>query len=136
MIFVDTSAVYALADRRDRNHQTALRRFDAALRSGRPLITHDYVLVESLAILQRRLGRRRALEFARDAARFEVEWVGEALYREALAALGEIPRVSLVDQVSFAVMRRRGIQEALAFDADFPAAGFRLFGAESSQPAG
>ena len=133
---MDTSAIYALADVRDANHAAARRRFALALASGRPLITHDYVLVESMALLQRRLGRKRALEFASDARKFEVVWVGEALYTEAATALAATSRASLVDQVSFAVMRRRGISEALAFDADFRTAGFRLFASPSEGDAG
>ena len=129
MIFLDTSVIYALADRRDEFHQLARRRFDLALRSSFRLVTHNYVLVESMALLHRRLGREAALHLARDVAAFDIEWVGESLHQEATAALSA--GASLVDQVSFLVMRRRGIAEALAFDADFVAAGFQLFGTEA-----
>ena len=128
MIFLDTSLIYALADRRDEFHGVARHRFDLALRSRRPLVTQSYVLVESMALLQRRLNLQAALEFSRDAADLEIEWVGATLHREALAALSDGAKTSFVDQVSFAVMRHRGITEALAFDRDFAAAGFRLFG--------
>lgn len=128
MIFVDTSAIFALADGLDARHDEATRSFEALLRTGRRLVTHSYVLVESMALLQRRLGHAKAIEFASVAAAFEIEWVGERLHNAAVVALGEQPGgISLVDQVSFLVMRRRGIQEAFAFDADFTAAGFRLF---------
>lgn len=132
MIFLDTSLIYALADRRDEFHRVARTRFDLALQSGRPLVTHNYVLVESMALLQRRLDLRTALEFSRNAAALEIEWVGAGLHRQALAALSAGATTSFVDQVSFAVMRRRGITEALAVDADFVAAGFGLFGATAS----
>lgn len=132
MIFLDTSLVYALADRRDEFHGVARTRFDLALRSRRPLVTHNYVLVESMALLQRRLGLQTALDFSRDAAAFEIEWVGAPLHRQALAALAAGAATSFVDQVSFAVMRRRGITEALSLDEDFVAAGFDLFGATTS----
>jgi len=131
VIFLDTSVIYALADRGDEFHELARRRFDLALSSRFRLVTHNYVLVESMALLHRRLGRETALQLARDAAGFEVEWVGEALHQEATAALSAGAGASLVDQVSFIVMRRRGIAEALAFDTDFVAAGFRLFGTEA-----
>jgi predicted nucleic acid-binding protein len=36
-------------------------------------------------------------------------------------------RVSLVDQVSFLVMRRRGARTAMAFDRDFEEEGFKLY---------
>lgn len=128
MTLVDTSAIFALADGRDARHDEATRSFDALLRTGRRLVTHSYVLVESMTLLQHRLGRAKAIELASVAGAFEIEWVGERLHNAAVLALGEQPRgISLVDQVSFLVMRRRGIHEAFAFDADFTAAGFRLF---------
>ncbi len=132
MIFLDTSLVYALADQRDPFHQVARGRFETALQSRRALVTHSYVLVESMALLQRRLGRQAALQFSRDSSAFEIEWVSAALHGEAVRALAAGAGTSLVDQVSFAVMRRRGIGEALTLDTDFVTAGFRLFGAHAS----
>ena len=130
MIFVDTSAIFALADELDIHHQEAKRLFDALLRTERRRVTHSYVLIESMALLQRRLGREQAMEFATATAAFEVEWVGERLHGTAVQALHGQPRgISLVDQVSFLVMRQRGIEEAFAFDSDFTGAGFRLYDA-------
>ena len=130
MIFIDTSAVFPLASARDLNHNEARRRFDALLRSRRQLLTHRYVLSESMALLHRRLGAEAALVFASEARAFEVEWVDQSLHDAAVAALRIAPRtVSLVDQVSFLVMRHRGIDKAFAFDRHFPAAGFRLYDA-------
>ncbi len=132
MIFLDTSLIYALADRRDEFHGVARIRFDLALQGRRPLVTHSYVMVESIALLQRRLSLQAALEFSRDAAGLEIECVGASLHQEALAALSDGAKTSFVDQVSFAVMRHRGIAEALTLDTDFVAAGFQLFGATAS----
>ena len=130
MTFIDTSAVFALASARDLKHREARRRFDVLLRNGHRLLTHSYVLSESMALLHRRLGPAAALAFASEARGFEVEWVDESLHESAVAALRTAPRtVSLVDQVSFLVMRRRGIDEAFAFDRHFVAAGFRLYDA-------
>ncbi len=128
MIFVDTSAIYALASAHDSRHREARRSFDALLRTERPLVTHSYVLSESMALLQHRLGRDVALTFAIEARGFDVEWVDDHLHRAAVDALRYAPAgVSLVDQVSFLVMRRRGIGDAFAFDEDFARAGFRLY---------
>ncbi len=74
MIFVDTSAIYALASDGDPRHGEARRSFHALLQSERPLITHSYVLSESMALLQHRLGRDVALAFAVEARGFEVQW--------------------------------------------------------------
>ena len=130
MIFVDTSAVLALASHRDLRHQEARRRFDELLRTDRRLLTHSYVLAESMALLHRRLGRNTALAFAAEARAFDIEWIDRTLHDRAVDALRDAPRgVSLVDQVSFIVMRRRGVDSAFAFDRDFENAGFRLYGA-------
>jgi predicted nucleic acid-binding protein len=129
MIFLDTSAVYALADRGDDNHEPAKRRFDALLTEGHRLLTHSYVLVESMALLQHRLGRPAALAFARETGGFEVEWVGERLHAAAVEHLAARrgSGVSLVDQVSFLVMRARGVDEAFAFDRHFQREGFTIY---------
>jgi len=134
MIFLDTSAIYALADRADPNHRRVKEYFRGVLEAGQTLLTHNYVLVESMALLQRRLGLAAAVRFARDAEAFEVVWVDESIHSEAVARLEKTGTrgVSLVDAMSFLVMRKRGIRTALAFDADFVAAGFRLYEASGS----
>ena len=66
--------------------------------------------------------------FASEARTFEIEWVGMSLHGRAVDALEDAGRtVSLVDQVSFLVMRAHGIDEAFAFDRHFASAGFRLY---------
>ncbi len=128
---MDTSALYALADRADPNHGEARRRFSAALRSAEALLTHNYVLVESIALIQNRIGVDAALELARTADNFEVEWVDTTLHHQAIRALARSPkrRISLVDQVSFLVMRDRDIEIAFAFDQDFVREGFQQYSA-------
>lgn len=130
MIFIDTSAFYALADRADPRHGVARRRLEAAVASGEGLLTHNYVLVETTALLHRRLGLKAALEFARSARAFEMEWIDQDLHEAAVESLARSAKrgVSLVDHVSFLVMRARRVQSALAFDEDFVREGFRLYG--------
>jgi predicted nucleic acid-binding protein len=128
MTFVDTSAIYAWADISDRNHSAAVRHLDTVLQAGEDLLTHNYVLVEAMALLQARLGLAAANKLARDSAAFDIEWVDEALHNEGVRELERSRKrgVSLVDHISFLVMRRRGLTTAFAFDPGFAAAGFRL----------
>jgi predicted nucleic acid-binding protein len=128
LIFVDTSAIYALADRADARHKEALGLFDAILSEGQILLTHNYVLLEAMALLQHRLGTAACLKLARSAASFDVVWVDHALHENAVRRLERTAkrRVSLVDHVSFLVMRERSVERAFAFDTDFEAEGFRL----------
>lgn len=127
MIFVDTSALYALADSADPNHEKARRILEGLLDRQEVLLTHSYVLVESIALVQHRLGTSPAVHLA-ESRGFEVEWVDAARHREAVRALRarRRRRVSFVDLVSFGVMRARGIGTAFAFDEDFKREGFAL----------
>ena len=129
MIFVDTSAIYALADRADPNHARAAECFATMLESDAGLLTHNYVLVESMALLQRRLGLDAALRLAADARTFEIEWITQRMHESAAASLAAAGSrgISLVDHVSFLVMEGRGVSKAFAFDQDFTTRGFELF---------
>ena len=129
MIFLDTSAIYAWADAADANHLTAVQRLQAALDADEDLLTHNYVLVEALALLQSRLGVAAALKLAKDSAAFVVQWVDDDLHAAGIRELERSRKrhLSLVDHISFAVMRRRGVSIAFAFDPDFRSAGFTLF---------
>lgn len=131
MIFLDTSAIYALADRADPNHERASRYFERALASSESFFTHNYVLVESLALLQHRLGLGAALKFAKDAEAFELEWITSSMHNQALERLKTSARrhLSFVDCVSFLVMRARPSKVAFAFDEHFDDEGFGLLGA-------
>jgi predicted nucleic acid-binding protein len=129
VIFLDTSAIYALADKTDPNHVTAYSKFQDALKSGEVFVLHNYILLESAALLQARLGLPSAVLFLKDAKSFEVEWVDSDLQKEAEKELERIGKrgISLVDCTSFLVMRRKGVQKVLAFDPDFEAWGFSLY---------
>ena len=128
MIFLDTSAVYAMADKADPNHASALEKFNQALSAEEPICLHNYVLVESAALLQARLGLRVALQFLKETKAFQIEWVDSSLHEKALQELEKIGKrgVSLVDCMSFLVMREKGIKRVLAFDPDFADQGFGL----------
>lgn len=126
MRFVDTSFWYAIQMRRDRRHHEA--RAVAAQRLGR-LVTTNHVVGETWTLLRRRSGHRAAVGFVdrlTGVPGLETVHVDEVVEAEAWRWLRAHPEreYSFVDASSFAVMRRRRIREALAFDGDFNAAGF------------
>ncbi len=129
MILLDTSAIFALADARDPNHERARAGFERLLRADEPLLTHSYILGEAAALLQRRLGLTAALQFLEEASDLEIHWIGAEEHRVAVDLLRTRGRrsLSLVDCTSFVVMRRYGVVTALAFDSDFEAEGFSLY---------
>lgn len=97
--------------------------------SATPLLTHSYALCETTALAQRRIGLRAVTQLHEEVLPLlEVEWVDGDLHAAAWAALraARRRRVSLVDHVSFELMRRRRIDTAFAFDDDFRREGFAL----------
>jgi predicted nucleic acid-binding protein len=128
-VFADTSAFYAWLVRTDEAHQAVRGAFTDVLRDGRPLWTTSFVLVETIALLQHRIGLDAARDFDEDVLpAIRVHWVDEALYRLGAERLWREDKrhVSLVDAVSFEFMRTHGISTALAVDPDFVNAGFSV----------
>lgn len=128
--FVDTSALFALLDEDDANHEPAREWFTRAMSDpATVLTTHSYVIVESCTLVQRRLGPD-AVRVLLDALipSLSVLYVDENLHQRAAAAyVATLSKrgVSLVDRVSFEAMRHLGIDVAFAFDDDFDSAGFQ-----------
>ena len=135
-VFVDTSALYAALDSTDANGPTATTIWARLLNDVEvgtlELFTHSSVIVESVALVQRRLGiaATRVLldEFVRS---MTVVWVDAELHARATTALLAASRrdVSLVDWTSFEVMREHTVDVAFAFDDDFANQGFTLLAA-------
>jgi predicted nucleic acid-binding protein len=131
--FVDTSAWLALVDADEERHGEAAAAWRSLLERDAPLVTTSYVLVETYALAQRRLGQAAVRVLADDLLPVaEVEFVGRDAHDRAIAAVIAANRrdLSLVDAVSFDVMRRRGIFRAFAFDRHFTEAGFSPAGPE------
>ena len=124
--FVDTSALYAAIDRDDDAHALVAPVLRELLDRER-LVTSSYVVVETAALVQTRLGTAATRDLhERLVPALDVVWVDEEVHRSAVAALLAAARrdVSLVDHVSFEIMRRRSIRAALTVDRHFAETGF------------
>ena len=126
-MLLDTSGLLCLHHRAEPQHPQARAAYHAAgIR-----LTHNYVLAEFVALANaRRLPRAAVLAFLADLLDnpdVETVWVNEPLHREAIALLMARPdkKYSLCDAVSFVLMRRRNIDEALTTDRHFDQEGFR-----------
>jgi uncharacterized protein len=119
-VFVDTGGFYAALNRRDASHRAAARLFRRAQRDHWFLFTTNFVLAESHALILARMGRDRAWRFlqAMVTGSTNVIRAEEADERRARAIIEqyEDKAFSYCDAVSFAVMERLEIPEALAFD--------------------
>jgi predicted nucleic acid-binding protein len=128
LIFADSSFLIAYLIERDRHHDAAVRLYKQ-LAVQRIAIT-NHVRGETWTWLRSRTRHEKAVAFldsvGRDDGYIEVGLVSEELENDALHWLRQHDEreYSFVDATSFAYMRTKGIQEALAFDGDFAAAGF------------
>jgi len=127
LVFVDTSAFYALMDRSDSNHEHAAKLWRHLLEKDVYLTTSNYVIVETLTLLQSRLGFEAANLFYQDVLSLaEVLWIEDSLHNLAYALWLSLGRrkVSFVDCISFITMRHHKIETAFAFDSHFQEQGF------------
>jgi predicted nucleic acid-binding protein len=127
IVFVDTSVIYALLDRDDAGHRPAAEAFRRFLEAD--LVTHAYVVVEAVSLVRRRLGPDAAARLVDEfLPALRMKPVDSNVHDQAVRAFrAAVDRsVSLVDWTSFQFMRVEGIETALALDADFAAAGFRV----------
>lgn len=132
-ILVDTSAFLAVLDQRDLNHPAAKARWIEMLNRGDELVSHNYILVETSAVVLRRLGLDAVRVFERDVVPvLRLVWVTREIHEAAAGAHLVAARrtLSLVDCVSFEVMRRTGVLTAFAFDRHFRQYGYETIPAE------
>ncbi|MEW6751159.1 MAG: PIN domain-containing protein [Candidatus Latescibacterota bacterium] len=125
--FVDTSALYAVLDAADDHHPGAAAEWRRLLTAQVPLVTTNYVLLETTALLQHRLGLEAVRALERDILPvLAVQWVDESAHRAGMSAVLVAARrdVGLVDCVSFSTMRELGLHEVFAFDEHFAQQGF------------
>jgi predicted nucleic acid-binding protein len=121
MIFVDTSAWFAVFSRRDGNHATAM----SLIRSFTDeLATTDYVIDETLTILLARRERRRAVEFGRRVIEGKWASIVRVESEDFTSAWKDFKQFadkgwSFTDCTSRVVMKRLGIVQAFSFDKHF-----------------
>lgn len=128
-VFVDTSAFYAILDGADPNNTAAGEQYRTLVQSGTRMVSHNYVLVETTALVQNRLGVEAVRAFHTDVCQLlDIHWIDSDLHDVAVTALLAAAHrdVSLVDWTSFEFMRRNQLRRAFAFDADFATQGLEL----------
>ncbi len=125
-MFLDTSGLLSLHDRRDAHHVDAARLYAEAAH----LTTHNYVLAELVALINaRKLPRESGLRYVADLLQHpavEVLWVDQPFHVAAMQLLAHRldKTYSLCDAVSFLQMQAAGETEALTTDRHFEQEGF------------
>jgi uncharacterized protein len=127
--FVDSSALIAIIDRNELHHHQAARSWLQLLAQHPLLLTTNYVLLETASILQRRIGLGALETLTQQLVPvLETVWISPEVHAAGVqAALATGRRqLSVVDCISFAVMRSHAIRHAFAFDKHFAEQGFVL----------
>jgi uncharacterized protein len=125
--FVDTSALIAVLDRDDAQHAEAGRVWQKLMADKAVLVTTNYVLLETIAVLQNRIGMEAVRRLNDDIVPvLTVDWVSGTQHEAGMSALlaADRRKLSLVDCISFDAMRRRGLRDAFVFDDHFAEQGF------------
>lgn len=126
-VFVDTSALLALLDRADPRHLAVRGAFIRL--ADDELLTHGYVVAETLAVARRRFGVDGVIALLDDVLpAITILPVEAALHSAAQTSYrASLPSgTSFVDQVSLKVIEREAIDVALALDTDFEVAGIAI----------
>ncbi len=124
-VFVDTSGFFALLCAEDRSHQQARLLFADADEQRWRLITTNAIVIETHALLLARLrdGRRHGVQFLERIERteFRVERIRASDEKRAIALIRRYADkdYSLCDAISFVVMERLKLNEAISFDRHF-----------------
>lgn len=127
-LFIDTSFLIAALDPADRHHREAIELKEVLATA--PPFTTNHVVGECWTFARRRYGHSAALKLVdalRRSDRYRIVHASKEAEQAALEWLRthDEREYSFVDAVSFEVMREYRILDALAFDNDFHAAGFR-----------
>jgi predicted nucleic acid-binding protein len=121
VLFVDTSAYFALVDRSDRHHAAAV----GFVRSNAvPLATTNLIVVETLNLTRARLGHSPAVRLGRRLLNPGLTTVLKVSDQDITRAWHLFQRYrdkefSFTDCTSFALMERMRITTAFAFDIHF-----------------
>lgn len=135
-IFIDTSGFYSLLVQRDSMHQRASAILAQAANERTSFVTTDYVLDESVTLLKAR-GHRQLIALLFDtmdaSSVIRTEWTTAEHFHEtrAFCLQHSDKNWSFTDCLSFLVMRRLGLYQALTSDGHFRQAGFRTLLSET-----
>ena len=129
-LFVDTGYLIAVENADDQHHKTATKHWRDLSKSSPRLVTSSYVFVEVVTLLNNRRLHSKAVELGNSllsSRLFSIVHVDEELSYEGWNYFQKYKdkSYSLTDCVSFVLMKKLGIVEALTFDKHFVQAGFK-----------
>jgi predicted nucleic acid-binding protein len=130
-VFVDTSGLYALVDKKDANYEVAKDEVGKITRNGQKLVVSDYVIDEAVTLAKTRSGARvalRILDLIEQSVGIRIERIDVGRFDEAKAFFRRHADhdYSFTDCSSFVLMRELELRHALTSDRHFNEAGFEV----------
>ncbi len=122
--YLDTSALIALGDKKDRNHGAAKAYLESAVDTGVRFVVGKNVLVEYIDGVTKRIGKGKGIEELDNILNSKlvlVERDREEDWSRTLEYFREYSdaRIDLTDCISFSIMERLKMDTVFAFDSDF-----------------
>ena len=128
-IFLDTAAFLAVLNANDQFYPSARLAWNEILSSDASLVSSNYVILETTALLQHRFGIEALRLFEGDILPVvEIAWVDESIHKQGMSILLAANRrdLSLVDCTSFTIIRQLGLDEVITYDPHFSEQGFKV----------
>lgn len=130
-LFLDTSFIIALEDADDQNHDKAILYWKKFKKEPHRLITTTYIFDETITLLKRRLGFVKASDVGAmllGSSLMEIVHISqEDFYKGWEMFLKHKDKgYSFTDCVSFFVMEKMHVKEALTFDVHFRQIGYKI----------
>lgn len=126
-VFVDTSVFLAVLAEDDNNNVVASETLASLAESGEQLITSNYILIESYALIQRRMGMNAIRDFQdKILPSLMIVWISMEEHQRAMGQfLSENRRtLSFVDCSSFEIIQKLQVEKVFTFDGHFREQGF------------
>lgn len=129
--FLDTSFFKAILDPKDEFSQKGILLQEQFIAEKSPMTTTNYIVDETLTLLRSRCGKEKAFGLREFISREDLYLdIIRVTIEDEQAAWNwfekEWSKLSYTDCVSFAVMKRLGIQHVATFDHHFAQAGFTI----------
>ncbi|ACS90980.1 type II toxin-antitoxin system VapC family toxin [Thermococcus sibiricus] len=130
LIYMDTSAMIALASRTYKNHKKAKEFFEKSIKSGINFVVGRPVLGEFLNGVSKRVNKRTAVQLYKSYTNSRVVIIEKEIEEDWEKAWKIFKQyedqkgMDVIDCLSFVIMERLKIREAFTFDRDFETYGF------------
>lgn len=127
-IFIDTCAFIALIDSDDDFHNLAFNLFSKASKDNADFLTSNYVMLETIFLLQKTLGLPAVKDFKKLMLPIvRIIWIDEKIHNNSLNNLiaAEKEKISLTDYSSFYILDNYNIDKVFTFDNHFKEKGYK-----------